>query len=80
MTIYEFDQLDKYSQAILVWGGAHIATRVDRENYILLYRLFDFYVEVYFHVDYKEVKSFKSFSHNDGLNPYLDELQLNSFL
>lgn len=81
MTDDEFDKLDENAKAYFLFAsGTYIATQVDKEQYILLYQLDDFYVEIFHNLEDNSVQMIKSFSDIDNLNPYLEQLNIHGFL
>ena len=47
---------------------------------VLLYQLHSFYIELYFHPSSNKATLVKSFSSVDELEPYLNDIQLPSFI
>ena len=76
MTLYEFNDADEAEQLEAVWSGTHIAERLDDEHNILLYQVFSFYVEVYYHREYNIIRKFRSFSSTEQLQPYLEQIDV----
>jgi hypothetical protein len=46
MTLYEFKLLSENEQALSVWLGEFLMSRMDRHYTVLLYKVHDFYVEM----------------------------------
>ena len=61
MTLYDFVQLSQKEKANLVWEGQFLSTRQDREHVVVLYRIFDFFCEVYYDKKNKTVTTLKPF-------------------
>ena len=76
MTLYEFNALDRMEQAESIWDGVFLGDRKDSEHRILLYQIDDFYVEVFYHIQYNTIRRFRSFSSTDQLDPYLNQIDL----
>jgi hypothetical protein len=71
MTPEEFYALDEMEQAELIWEGRHIADRQDTEHHILLYKIDNLFVEVYYHKEDNFIKRFKAFTRDELLDIYL---------
>ena len=65
MTPEQFDELDEMEQAEVIWEGKHIADRQDKEHHILLYKIDDLCVEVYYSKEHNFITKFNPFSNND---------------
>ena len=76
MTLYEFRTLPEHEQAEVVWQGQFFLTRTDRKHTVLLYKVHDFYVEVYYEDESNELVKFNPFSSKDRLKVYFS-LQAN---
>jgi hypothetical protein len=76
MTLYEFNQMDEAEQMEVIWDSVFVGDR-DEEHKILLYQIDGFYVEVYYHKEYNDIRRFRSFSSTNELEPYLDKIDLN---
>ena len=62
MTLYEYNSLDEAEQHEAIWDyGEMIGDRLEGEYRILLYQLFGFYVELYYHIEHNVLKKLKSF-------------------
>ena len=48
MTLYDFIQLSQNEKTNLVWRGKFSSTRQDKEHIVILYRVYDFFCEVYY--------------------------------
>ena len=71
MTPEQFYELDEMEQAEVIWDGKHIADRQDKEHHILLYKIDDLFVEVYYHKESNIIVKFNAFSKNELLDIYL---------
>lgn len=77
MGIYEFNQSSTEEQKQLVWKDAIFLTNRLEQNFgLTLYRLFDFYAEVYLKNDSNEIEKVKTFKSLEPLEHYLDEIGL----
>ena len=54
-----------------VRGGTHIDERFNEEHSILIYQIYGFYDEVYYHQNLNVIRRFRSFSRVTQLEPYL---------
>lgn len=67
--------MDETEQLEAIWNkGIKLAERQDDEHNVSLYQIDGFYVEEFFHKEYK-VK-IRSFFSTDQLNPYLDKIDI----
>jgi len=71
MTPNQFFDLDEQEQAELVWDGEFKGTREDPEHTILLYKIRELYVEVYYHKKYNVIRKFDAFTAKELLDIYL---------
>jgi hypothetical protein len=77
----QFNTLSKQDQQNqLLKEGTFLAEREDGPFRIMLYQLDNFYVEVYFFNLYNKVAFLQSFSDTDVLEPYLEQMDINSML
>ena len=76
MTINDFKALDNTRQADEIWNGTFLACRIYQDFHVLLYNVYEFYVEIYcsFEIDY--ISNMKTFESTDLLDPYLDEMDI----
>ena len=72
MTLYDFIQADEMEQAEAVWEGKLAGTRIEGEYRILLYKIDDFYVEAWYHVEHNVLKKFRPFKTRKFLQPYFN--------
>ena len=70
MTPEQFYELDEKEQAEFIRDGKHIADRQDKEHHILLYKIDDLYVEVYYHKEHNYIVKFYPFNDNELLADY----------
>ena len=71
MTLYEFNLLSENEQAMAVWQGEYITSREDRDYTIMLYKVSDFYVEVYYNKGGNDIVRFNPFKARRRLELYL---------
>lgn len=64
-------------QAEVIWDhGAHIGERIEGEHKIILYQIFSFYVELYYHMEYNVLRRLRSFSSTECLEAYIMKVDL----
>ena len=81
MNIDSFENFDLHSQACITWRkGVRIGHRSQGDYYMLPYCLADFYVEVQYQTCYDGIASIQSFSCEEQLQPYLDQVNLKEIL
>ena len=61
MTIDDFLDMDEMEQAEAIWSGELKGRREEGAYRILLYRIDEFYVEVYYHIEHGVIKKFRPF-------------------
>lgn len=71
MTPEQFFELDEMEQAEFVWEGKYIGYREDEDHKILLYKVEDLFVEVYYHKEYNVIRKFAAFTEHELLDDYL---------
>jgi len=71
MTLFEFIGLDINQQAEYVWQGKHVDTRHEGDFEILLYNVGDFYAEVFYDNNIREITHIKGFKAISNLAPYI---------
>ena len=60
-----------------IWDdGVHSGERVEGEHKIILYRIFSFYVELYYHMEFNVLRKLRSFSSVEYLDAYLQQFDL----
>jgi hypothetical protein len=72
MTIYDFITLNNEEQAKVLGAGNILAHRDELNCKVLLYRMNDFFVEVYYNRSYRNIQSIKPFHTSALLNLYFD--------
>lgn len=78
MTLYQFNDLDELEQHEAVWNnGVMVGDRIDGVHRIVLYQLFSFYVELYYHMEFNVLRRLRSFSSTDCLDAYINQFNLN---
>lgn len=77
MKFCDFKLLELPVQAHIIYQkGIYLSERAEDDLFVGLYRVYDFYVEVYCRFNSGEIVKFISF-HSDGLlEPYLDKIHL----
>ena len=79
MTLYQFNALDEAEQHETLWDhGVMIGDRIELEQKIILYQLFSFYIELYYHTVYNVLRKLRSFSSTEPLDAYKSKLDLRS--
>ena len=79
MTLYQFNALDEAEQHEALWDhGVMIGDRIELEHRIILYQLFSFYVELYYHIEYNVLRRLRSFSSTEPLDAYISKFDLRS--
>lgn len=77
MNLRTFNLLDEIKQAeALLEYGVLVAERLYKRFTIYLYQVKNFYVEVYYHNDFKMIQGFRGFAGVHALDPYLDEIDI----
>ncbi|MCU7551452.1 hypothetical protein OCK74_20190 [Chitinophagaceae bacterium LB-8] len=77
MTFQSFNLLNQaQQQKLLLKRGSFLDERTLGPYHIMLYQLSSFYVEVYFITSSGKSAFFRSFQATDGLQPYLDKIDL----
>jgi hypothetical protein len=61
MTPEQFYRLDEMEQAEVIWERKHVADRQDKDHHILLYKIDDLFVEVYYHKEHNVIVKFNAF-------------------
>jgi hypothetical protein len=70
MTLDDFLDMDEMEQAEAVWSGEHVGTRHEEGYRILLYKIDEFYVEAWYHVEYNVLRKFVLFDDKETLALY----------
>jgi hypothetical protein len=71
MTLEQFNRSDEMEQAEAIWNGVQVDQRDDGTHTILLYKIDNFYVEVYYHKEYNVIRKFEALT-KDQLLFYFD--------
>lgn len=71
MTLLHFIGLSLQEQADQVWQGKFITSRIEGGLYVLLYRVDDFYAEVFYDPAKHAITQVKGFNAKSHLLPYL---------
>jgi hypothetical protein len=81
MTLTEFNKLatEEQQKAVLI-QGVFLAERKDPPLRMMLYDMGNFYVEVFFLSRYNKVAWFNGFSNTRKLEPYLQKIDVSSFV
>jgi hypothetical protein len=61
MTLHEFIVLNQTDQATATWKGNFLTFREEEDYRFILYKLENFFVEVYYHKESNVIKKFKAF-------------------
>ena len=72
MTLCEFNALSVQQQAETVWQGEFLLFREQIVHTVLLYKVHDFYVEVYYNNESNEVVRFHSLKSVERLTLYFN--------
>ena len=76
--LYEFNQLELSKQKEIVWSKGVFLTNRKAQNFgLTLYKVFDFYAEIYLNNDANVIEKIRTFKSVEPLAPYLDEIDLN---
>jgi hypothetical protein len=55
-----------------IWEhGVMIGDRIEGEHRIILYQIFSFYVELFYHMEYNVLRRLRSFSSTECLDAYI---------
>jgi hypothetical protein len=76
MTLYNFQFLPLREQAEITYQGAFLMSRIEKKHSIMLYKVNDFYVEVYYSNASNEIIEFYPFTSQKMLELYFN-LRLN---
>lgn len=77
MKFHDFKLLDLPVQAHIIYQkGVYLGERSEDDLFVALYRVHDFYVEVYCRFSCKEIVKFISFHSDVLLQPYLDRISI----
>lgn len=79
MIIKEYDHLDEAEKNKVLWeNGQYLIHLEILEQMFILFKLWDFYVEVCFDSATQSICGLRTFSDQQGLAPYLDVLNSTS--
>ena len=60
-----------------IWEhGVHIGERIEGEYKIILYQIFSFYVELFYHMEFNVLRRLRSFSNTECLDAYIRKFDL----
>lgn len=76
MTLTEFLQLDYQGRLQAAERGVCVGGRQEGEYMVLLYQLYSFYIEVFYHKQYSYISALHGFDDLDCLEPYLQKIEL----
>ncbi len=81
MTLFQFNALDETEQYEAIWNhGVMVGDRIEGEHKIILYQIFSFYVELYYHVEFNVLRRLRSFSSTKPLEQYLNQINIDSLI
>ena len=81
MTLYQFNALDETEQHEAVWNhGGMVGYRMEGEHRVVLYQLFSFYFELFYHVEHNVLQRLKSFCDTELLDGYVNQFDLGSLI
>lgn len=81
MQVHHFDNFDLDAKACITWrNGVHLCFKANGPYYMALYRLDNFYVEIQYHTSYDGIDSIHTFTCEDQIQSYLDQLDINHLL
>jgi hypothetical protein len=72
MTLAKFSVLNDEQKALIVWEGEFMTYREEKDFIIMLYKVYDFYVEVYYNKQNNKLIRFNPFSSKKRLELYFD--------
>jgi hypothetical protein len=74
MTLIEFNALEETEQHAIIWKDAvMVGDKFDGEFRIILYRIFSFYVELYYNLKVHELKKLNSFLSTEIKDSYINQ-------
>ena len=81
MTLDEFRLMNLNDQAETTWNmGVLLGHREEGVHNMILYRINDFFAEIYYDRDMNEITGIKSFVSDELLQPYLDRINIDELL
>ena len=76
MILNQFNALADIKKYGAIWEhGVRLADRIEGEHKIFLYKIFSFYVELFYNIEMKMLLRLRSFSSSEQLTPYLDQIE-----
>ena len=72
MNLYGFIALSMDEQALTAWDGEFIATRMENDKKVLLYKVEEFYVEIFYDYTENRIIKLRPFKTKRLLEPYFD--------
>ncbi len=77
MRLDQFNDLVEVEQYEEVWEyGVLVGYRIESAYKIILYEVFTFYIELYYHTEHNALKLFRSYSSIECLDSYLNQFDL----
>jgi hypothetical protein len=76
MTLYDFIQLGLAEKLNRIWQGSFLSARDGKNETVILYRLYDFFCEVYFENEKNSIVRLRPFRAKEMLQDFF-EYQLN---
>lgn len=78
MTATEYNKLsDEQRSVLLIENGMFIEDRIDDGKYkIVMYGLFNFYVEAFYHIENNKIETIQALANIDDWERYLQSLNL----
>ena len=77
----QFNTTQEIEQSRSLWEkGVLLAERVEGYHKIMLYQLYDVYIEVTWHSHFNVIQKVSSFTATENLDPYLEQIDISSLL
>lgn len=77
MTIKKFRDLDEMEQHEAMWEyGVMVGDRIEGEYRIVLYQIFNFYIELYYHIELNVLRRLHTFDELEALDIYINKFKL----
>ncbi len=81
MNLQVFERLSLEERLQLVWNeGNQIGIRFGRKHHVCLYHLQDFFAEIWFDPEEREVSMVRAFTSTICLDPYLSQINIDQLL
>ena len=81
MSYYQFDLLDDRMKGQFIWKhGICVAERFYKCFKVYLFQIHNYYVEVYFNMDFQAIQYVRSFEEQDELQPYLENIDISALV